>query len=72
MAPEIKKSNVKGGHMDDNMGVYELNGEIYEHVGEFLEALAHEYKMGDRDLVIQKLDEYGFDMTDLGVRPDGV
>ncbi len=58
--------------MDDNMGVYELNGEIYEKVGEFLEALAHEYKTGDRDLAVQKLDEYGFDITDLGVRPEGV
>jgi len=58
--------------MDDNVGVYELDGEIYENVGKFLEALAHEYKMGDHDLVIQKLDEYGLDITDLGVRPEGV
>lgn len=63
---------MKGGGMDENMGVYEFNGEVYENVGEFLEALAHEYKAGDKDMVLQKLDEYGFDITDLGVRPEGV
>ncbi len=52
--------------------VYELNGELYENVEVFLEALAHEYKTGDSDLVLSKLDDYGFDMTDIGVRPDGV
>ncbi len=57
--------------MDNNMGVYELNGEMYENVGSFLEALAHEYKIGDKDLALQKLEDYGFDLTDIAVRPDG-
>lgn len=51
--------------------VYELGGEIYEHVEAFLEALAHEYKTGDTDLVLSKLDDYGFDLSDIGVRPSG-
>lgn len=52
--------------------VYELNGEIYSSVGEFLEALAHEYKTGDKELALSKLDDYGFDVSDIGVRPGGV
>jgi hypothetical protein len=54
------------------MEVYELNGEIYENVEVFIEALAHEYKVGDRDLVLSKLDDYGLELTDIGVRPAGV
>ena len=52
--------------------VYELGGELYKSVEEFLEALAHEYKTGDSDLVLSKLDDYGFDLSDIGVRPHGV
>jgi len=52
--------------------VYELNGELYKSVEEFLEALAHEYKTGDSDLALSKLDDYGFDLSDIGVRPHGV
>lgn len=51
--------------------VYELNGEIFTSVEAFLEALAHEYKSGDRELALSKLDDYGFDISDLGVRPEG-
>lgn len=51
---------------------YELDGEIFDSVGAFLEALAHEYKTGDKDLVMSKLNDHGFDLTDLGVRPEGV
>ncbi len=52
--------------------VYELNGELYKSVEEFLEALAHEYRVGDSDLVISKLDDHGFELSDIGVRPHGV
>jgi hypothetical protein len=46
--------------------VYEFNGVVFEHVGEFLDALAHEYKVGDKDLVITTLEDYGFDLSDIG------
>lgn len=49
--------------------VYELYGELFERVEPFLQALAHEYRVGDADYVLSKLDEYGFDLTDLGVHP---
>lgn len=54
-----------------NHQVYEFNGELFVSVEEFLEALAHEYKTGDRDLALSALDEYGFVLSDLGVRPEG-
>lgn len=50
---------------------YEFNGDLYDNVEEFLAAVAHEYKEGDRDLALSALDDYGFDLTDIGVRPDG-
>lgn len=57
--------------MDANVEVYEFDGQLFENVGEFLQALAHEYKVGDRDLAISTLEDYGFDLTDIGVRPVG-
>lgn len=51
---------------------YEFNGELYNNVEEFLAAVAHEYKDGDRDLALSALDDYGFVLSDIGVRPDGV
>lgn len=47
--------------------VYEFNGVIYENSGEFLDALAHEYRTGDKERVIGILDDYGFDLSDIGV-----
>lgn len=52
------------------MEVYELNGELFENVELFLQALAHEYKTGDRDLATQKIEDYGFNLGDINVRPD--
>lgn len=49
---------------------YEFNGELYQSVEEFLEAAAHEYKTGDRDLAVSTLEDYGFTLSDIGVRPD--
>lgn len=54
-----------------NVEVYEFDGQLYENAGDFLQALAHEYKVGDRDLVVSTLEDYGFDLTDIGVRPVG-
>ncbi len=50
---------------------YELNGELFNNVEEFLDAVAHEYKTGDRDLAVQKLEDYGFTLSDINVRPEG-
>lgn len=49
---------------------YEFEGELYGSVGEFLDALAHEYKTGDREAVVDALEEYGFSLSDLSVRPN--
>lgn len=50
---------------------YELNGQIYNNVEEFLDACAHEYKVGDSEMVVDKLEDYGFTLSDINVRPDG-
>lgn len=47
--------------------VYEFGGEIYRSSGEFLDTLAHEYKVGDKENVITTLENYGFDRGDIGV-----
>lgn len=54
------------------MQAFELDGELFTNVEEFLEAAAHEYKEGDKDLAVSTLEEYGFSLSDIGVRPDGV
>ena len=51
---------------------FEFDGQLFDNVNEFLEAVAHEYKAGDRDLARQALDDYGFNLSDIGVRPEGV
>lgn len=51
--------------MSEGEAVYELNGELFETAGEFLDALAHEYKVGDRELVKTALEDYGFDLGDI-------
>ena len=58
--------------MDEHVEVYEFDGELFEKVGDFLQALAHEYKVGDSELVVSTLEDYGFDISDIGVRPKGV
>lgn len=50
---------------------YEFDGVLYETEGEFLDALAHEYKHGDSNYVVDTLEEYGFTINDIGVRPEG-
>lgn len=51
----------------EQQAVYEFGGEIYENAGTFLDALAHEYKTGDKELVVTTLEDYGFDLGDIGV-----
>jgi hypothetical protein len=50
---------------------YEFDGTQFNNVEEYLEAVAHEYKNGDKDLALSSLDDYGFSLSDLGVRPEG-
>lgn len=50
---------------------YELDGELYNNAEEFLDACAHMYKTGDTDLVVNTLEDYGFTLSDINVRPDG-
>jgi len=52
--------------MDGSIRVYQLGGEVYDSLGEFLDALAHEYRVGDQDLVLSTLDEYGLLLSDIG------
>lgn len=44
---------------------YELDGQLFTTVGEFLDAVSHEYKHGDADLAIQTLEDYGFSASDI-------
>lgn len=48
---------------------YEFEGEVFETAGEFLDALAHEYKYGDSEAVVDALEHYGFSLNDINVRP---
>ena len=50
---------------------FEFDGRIFESEGEFLDALAHEYKVGDREMVVDVLEQYGYDVSDINVRPGG-
>lgn len=51
--------------------VYEFNGELFDNEGAFLDALAHEYTHGDTELVVDTLENYGFTLSDINVRPEG-
>lgn len=51
--------------------VYEFDGELFTNSGEFLDALSHEYKSGDKDLVIQTLEDYGFSIGDISTGSEG-
>lgn len=44
---------------------YELDGQLFTSVGEFLDAVAHEYRSGDKDLAVQTLEDYGFSLSDI-------
>jgi len=48
---------------------FEFDGQFFETEGEFLDALAHGYKTGDKELVVDTLESYGYTLSDIGVRP---
>lgn len=48
---------------------YEFDGQLFDNEGEFLDALAHEYKIGDKELVVDALENFGYSLADIGVRP---
>ena len=50
---------------------FEFDGQLFDNEGEFLDALAHEYKSGDKEMVVDVLESYGYTLADLGVRPGG-
>lgn len=50
---------------------YEFDGVLYNTDGEFLDAVAHEYKHGDKELAVAALEDYGFTLSDISVRPEG-
>lgn len=49
---------------------YEFDGELFTSVNAFLDAVAHEYRTGDGDYALTALEDYGFDLSDIRVRPD--
>lgn len=48
---------------------FEFDGQLFDTEGEFLDALAHEYKVGDKELVVDTLEDYGYSLADIRVRP---
>jgi hypothetical protein len=54
------------GYMD---GAYEFDGQLFTTIGEFLDALSHEYRIGDKEEVVDALERYGFSLSDITVRP---
>jgi len=47
--------------------MFEFNGELFEKEADFIAAAQKEYRTGDQQLVLDALEEYGFDLSDLGV-----
>ena len=47
--------------------MFEFNGELYDNEIDFLDALRKEYEVGDQQVVLDALEEYGFDVNDLKV-----
>lgn len=45
--------------------MFEFNGELFESEIDLLDALRAEYETGDQQLVLDTLEEYGFDLSDL-------
>lgn len=50
---------------------YEFDGQLFDNEGEFLDAIAHAYRVGDQDLALSTLEDYGFSLSDIGVKPAG-
>ena len=46
--------------------MFEFNGELFENEIDFLDAARVEYETGNKQIVKDALEEYGFDLSDLG------
>lgn len=46
---------------------YEFDGQVFETDGELLDALAHEYKVGDKELVVDTLEQFGYSLSDINL-----
>lgn len=64
----ILEREEEGGNMGE---AYELDGQLFTTVGEFLDAASHEYKHGDKDLAVQALEDYGFTLSDINAGGHG-
>lgn len=47
--------------------MFEFNGELFENEVDFLDAARKEYETGDQQLVLDALEEFGFDLNDLKI-----
>lgn len=47
--------------------MFEFNGELFKNEGDLISAIREEYLNGDRQLAEDALEEFGFDVGDLGV-----
>lgn len=47
--------------------MFEFNGELFESEIDFLDAARKEYETGDQQSVLDALEEFGFDLSDLNV-----
>ncbi len=47
----------------------QFDGQVFDTDGELLDALAHEYKVGDKELVVDTLEKFGYSLSDINVRP---
>lgn len=50
---------------------YEFDGQLFTNSGEFLDAISHEYRNGDKDLAVQTLEDYGFSLSDINAGDHG-
>ena len=48
---------------------FEFDGIQYDNEGEFLDAVAHAYRGGDHQTALDALEDYGYSMSDIQVRP---
>lgn len=52
----------------DQSNSYEFNGQTYRSAAELLDALSKEYRAGNEQQVLDALDTYGYDLSDLNLK----